>query len=160
MVLRIGRPVLAAAALAITVAGAANAEDASVARRLDAENLTYKVDQDGDYRSTFNYSSENRTQLVFVSGRTETVSGAAIREIFSPAADMKADGVSGTKAIALMEKSGDQKIGAWEIRSGTLYYVIKYPEPIAASHLHALMNLAATAADNMEIEISGSKDAL
>lgn len=160
MILRIGRPILATALLAVLVPGAAKAEDASVQRRLAAENLDYKIDQDGDYRSTFSYSSENRTQLVFVSGKTESVSGSEIREIFSPAADMKADGVSGTKAIALMEKSNGQKIGAWEIRSGTLYYVIKYPEPMSASQLHALMNVAATAADNMEIEISGSKDAL
>lgn len=160
MVLRIGQPILAAAALALLAPVAAHAEDASVERRLDAESLQYKIDQDGDYRSTFSYSSDKRTQLVFVSGRTETISGAVIREIFSPAADMKADGVSGTKAIALLEKSSDQKIGAWEIRAGTLYYVIKFPEPMSASQLHSLMNIAATAADNMEIEISGSKDAL
>ena len=53
MVLRIGQPILAAAALALLAPVAAHAEDASVERRLDAESLQYKIDQDGDYRSTF-----------------------------------------------------------------------------------------------------------
>lgn len=154
------RSVAAAAMLSFLAPVAAGASDATVERRLNEQNLAYNVDSDGDYRTTLNYTSDKRTQLVYVSGKTETVSGVQIREIFSPAAKMEADGVSGTKAIALMENSSGQKVGAWEIRGGTLYFVIKYPEPMSATHMRALMNAAGTAADNMEIEISGSKDAL
>lgn len=153
-------PAPAALAVAMALVWPAQAEDASVQRRLDAEDITYKVDGDGDYKATFNYPSDKRTQLVFVSGGTEDVNGTAIREIFSPAAKIEQDGVSGTKALALMEGSSRKKVGAWEIRSGVLYFVIKYPEPMSAAQLHQIMNLAGTAADNMEIEISGSKDAL
>lgn len=149
-----------AAFLAVLVPVGAGASDATVERRLNEQSLAYNIDSDGDYRTTFNYTSDKRTQLVYISGKTETVSGAQIREIFSPAARMEADGVSGTKAIALMENSSGQKVGAWEVRGGTLYFVIKYPEPMSATQLRALMNAAGTAADNMEIEISGSKDAL
>lgn len=149
-----------AALVAVLVPGAAGASDATVERRLNEQNLAYNIDSDGDYRTTFTYTADQRTQLVYVSGKTETVSGVQIREIFSPAARMEADGVSGSRAIALMEDSSGQKVGAWEIRGGTLYFVIKYPEPMSATQLRALMNAAGTAADNMEIEISGSKDAL
>ena len=149
-----------AALVAVLVPAGAGANDATVERRLNEQNLAYNIDSDGDYRTTFNYTADKRTQLVYISGKTETVSGVQIREIFSPAARMEADGVSGTKAIALMENSSGQKVGAWEIRGGTLYFVIKYPEPMSATQLRALMNAAGTAADNMEIEISGSKDAL
>lgn len=149
-----------AAIVAALVPVGAGASDATVERRLNEQNLAYNVDSDGDYRTTFNYTADKRTQLVYISGKTETVSGVQIREIFSPAARMEADGVSGTKAIALMEDSSGQKVGAWEIRGGTLYFVIKYPEPMSATQMRALMNAAGTAADNMEIEISGSKDAL
>ncbi|HMO67483.1 MAG TPA: hypothetical protein PKD92_04140 [Novosphingobium sp.] len=154
------KSVAVAALAAVLVPVGAGASDATVERRLNEQNLAYNIDSDGDYRTTFNYTADKRTQLVYVSGKTETVSGVQIREIFSPAARMEADGVSGTKAIALMEDSSGQKVGAWEIRGGTLYFVIKYPEPMSATQLRALMNAAATAADNMEIEISGSKDAL
>ena len=149
-----------AALFAVLAPAGAGASDATVERRLNEQNLAYTIDSDGDYRTTFNYTADKRTQLVYISGKTETVSGVQIREIFSPAARMEEDGVSGTKAIALMEDSSGQKVGAWEIRGGTLYFVIKYPEPMSASQLRALMNAAGTAADNMEIEISGSKDAL
>lgn len=154
------KSVVVAAIVAALVPVGAGASDATVERRLNEQNLAYNIDSDGDYRTTFNYTADKRTQLVYISGKTETVSGVQIREIFSPAARMEADGVSGTKAIALMENSSGQKVGAWEIRGGTLYFVIKYPEPMSATQLRALMNAAGTAADNMEIEISGSKDAL
>lgn len=136
------------------------AGDASLENRLRQENLRFTIDGDGDYKTTFTFTDDRRTQLVFVSGRTENVLGVHIREIFSPAAKMSQDGVNGTQALALMEKSARQQIGAWEIRSGVLYFVIKYPEPIPAAFLHRLMNTAGATADNMEIEISGSEDAL
>ena len=49
--------------------------DASVAARLDARGVRYVVDEDGDYKVTYNYASEGRTQLAFVSGGTESVGG-------------------------------------------------------------------------------------
>src|SRR5690606_35660656 len=60
--------------------------DPSVAARLDARGVRYVVDEDGDYRVTYNYADEGRTQLVFVSGRTESIAGFRIREVFAPAA--------------------------------------------------------------------------
>lgn len=58
---------LSAAALALPVL----ASDASVAARLDAQGIQYTIDRDGDYRVVYNYAQDNRTQLLFVSGRTE-----------------------------------------------------------------------------------------
>ncbi|MFM7378235.1 MAG: hypothetical protein ACKO1O_08935 [Erythrobacter sp.] len=58
------------AGLAAATAVPAAAKDASVERRLDSAGLKYEVDDDGDYKLTFNYSKEGRTQLVFVSGTT------------------------------------------------------------------------------------------
>lgn len=39
------------------------AEDASVKVRLEARGVKYVVDDDGDFRVTYNYSKEKRTQL-------------------------------------------------------------------------------------------------
>ena len=133
--------------------------DESVASRLDSEGLSYKVDDDGDYRVTYNYKKESRTQLVFVSGKTESVNGMTIREIFSPAGDLSKDDVNG-KAVSLLKESGRTKIGAWEVRGTILYFVIKVPEPMTAAQLEGFMDLAASRADDMEIEISGARDSL
>lgn len=152
--------VLALAGLALGAAVPATAEDASVASRLDRAGLTYEVDGDGDYKLTFNYKAEGRSQLVFVSGKTETVAGLTIREVFSPAAKVEEDGVNGRKALELLEQSSTNKLGSWEIRGGVLYFVIKLLDDVNATQLSSMLDIAAETADNEEINISGDKDAL
>ncbi|MFT3668329.1 MAG: hypothetical protein QM795_07055 [Pseudoxanthomonas sp.] len=149
--------VLACAAL---LAGTAHAADASVEARLSARGLKFEVDADGDYRVMYSYKQENRTQLVFVSGATEQVSGLSIREVFSPAGRVGADGIDGKKALALMAASRAQKLGSWEIEGDVLLFVIKVPDNVDAAALEAAMDIAAETADNKEIELSGSKDNL
>ncbi|WP_449301605.1 hypothetical protein [Pseudoxanthomonas mexicana] len=78
-------PVTALLCTAAAVAAPATAADASVEARLKARGIQYEIDADGDYKATYSYDKENRTQLVFVSGGTEQISGLSIREVFSPA---------------------------------------------------------------------------
>ena len=136
------------------------AADASVATRLDARGIKYEVDGDGDYKVTYSYKSEGRTQLVFVSGGTESVGGFKVREVFSPAARVEADRIDGAKAIELMGESRSNKIGSWELQGDVLYFVIKLPDSVDAAQLESAMDIAAQTADNMEIELSGDEDAL
>lgn len=131
--------------------------DASVQTRLDARGVKYEVDADGDYRVTYSYKSEGRTQLVFVSGKTESVGGFKVREVFAPAAK---DGISGAKAIELMGESRSNKIGSWELQGDVLYFVIKLPDSVDAAQLESAMDIAAQTADDMEIKLSGDEDAL
>lgn len=131
--------------------------DASVQTRLDARGVKYEVDADGDYKVTYSYKSEGRTQLVFVSGKTESVGGFKVREVFAPAAK---DGISGAKAIELMGESRSNKIGSWELQGDVLYFVIKLPDSVDAAQLESAMDIAAQTADDMEIKLSGDEDAL
>ncbi len=131
--------------------------DSSVQTRLDARGVKYEVDADGDYKVTYSYKSEGRTQLVFVSGKTESVGGFKVREVFAPAAK---DGISGAKAIELMGESRSNKIGSWELQGDVLYFVIKLPDSIDAAQLESAMDIAAQTADDMEIKLSGDEDAL
>lgn len=147
------------AGLAAAAAPAA-AEDASVEKRLDRAGLKYEVDNDGDYKLTFNYTKEGRTQLVFVSGSTQTVSGLTVREVFSPAGRVEKDGISGKKALELLENSGTLKMGSWEIRGDVLYFVIKVLDSATATELSSLLDIAAETADDKEIELSGERDDL
>lgn len=149
---------LMAVAMAFTATQAA--ADESVQRRLDARGIKYEVDADGDYKVTYNYESEGRTQLVFVSGGTEEISGFKIREVFAPAARIEADGVTEGQLAQLIEQSRGYKFGAWEVGGDALYFVIKLPEPVSAAQLEAAMDIAAETADNKEIEISGKDDNL
>jgi hypothetical protein len=139
---------------------AAFAQDASVKSRLDAQGIKYAIDDDGDFRVTYNYSKEGRTQLVFVGGTTESIAGFTIREVFAPAARVDKDGVDGDKALELLEKSRRSIFGSWEIGGGILYYVIKLPDSVNGKQLEAAMDIVAEVADDMEIELSGDRDDL
>lgn len=149
---------LMAVAMAFTASQAA--ADESVARRLDARGIKYEVDADGDYKVTYNYEKDGRTQLVFVSGRTEEIGEFRVREVFAPAARIESDGVDGARALKLMAHSRQLKLGAWEILGDVLYLVIKLPEDLSAEDLEKAMDIAAETADDMEIEISGDADNL
>jgi hypothetical protein len=141
-------------------APAAYAEDASVKSRLDARGVKYTVDDDGDFKVTYSYSKENRTQLVFVSGSTESVGGFKIREVFSPAARVEKDGVNGAKALELMAESRKNKLGGWELSGDVLYFVIKLPDSMDGAQLESAMDIAAETADDMEIKFSEDRDDL
>lgn len=148
--------VAAALALAPAVASA----DAAVQARLDARGISYTIDGDGDYKVTYNYSKEGRTQLVFVSGNTQSVAGFEVREIFSPAARLDGDGVDTRQLAGLVSANRNMKLGAWEVAGDVLYFVIKLPEPFNAQALESAMDIAAETADDMEIQISGDADRL
>ncbi|TYT23793.1 hypothetical protein FZO89_16355 [Luteimonas viscosa] len=136
------------------------AEDPAVASRLDARGIQYTVDEDGDYRVTYNYADEGRTQLAFVAGRTESIAGFQVREVFAPAAWVGKDGIDGARALALLEESRRQKYGSWEIGGDVLYFVIKLPDNVDATQLEAALDIVAEVADNKEIELSGDRDEL
>ena len=150
---------IAMAGLLLFSPGPASA-DTSVATRLDQRGLKYERDVDGDYKVTYNYASEGRSQLVFVSGGTESVEGFVIREVFSPAATLQQDGIDGAKALELLADSHTNKLGSWEVDGDVLYFVIKLPDGVDAAQLEAAMNIAAETADNMEIKLSGDADRL
>ena len=138
----------------------ARASDASVKSRLDARGMKYEIDGDGDYKVTYNYAKEGRTQLVFVSGGTEEVGGFRIREVFSPAGRVEKDDIDGAKALELLAESRKNKLGSWEIAGDVLYFVVKLPDSLTAEQLEAAMDIAAETADDMELEISGDRDDL
>jgi hypothetical protein len=138
----------------------AAAQDASVKSRLEARGIQHEVDEDGDFRVTYNFKEEGRTQLVFVSGQTQAVAGFTLREVFSPAGRLDKDGIDGKKALELLADSRTNKLGSWETDGSVLYFVIKLPDSIDAAALESAMDIAASTADDMEIVLSGKRDDL
>lgn len=139
---------------------AARAGDSSVEKRLDQAGMKYEIDKDGDYKVTIEFKRERRTQMVFVSGTTESVSGFTVRKIFSPAGTVATDGIDGAKALELLRDSRGKKLGSWEIEGANLYLVMKLPDTLSSAQLQALMMIAGSLADDMEIKLSGVDDAL
>lgn len=135
----------------------ARAADDSVASRLEARGIQAEVDEDGDYKVVLSYPDQQRTQIVFVGGGTESIGGFTVREVFAPAARL-ADGVDGDQALELLADSRSNKLGAWELAGDILYFVIKLPEPLDAERLEVAMNIAASVADDLERELTGKDE--
>ena len=149
---------LGLASLLVSTAGLA--ADRSVEARLKARGITYEVDTDGDYKITYSYDKEERSQMVFVSGTPESVGDLKVREIYAAAGKIDEDRIDGAMALKLLEESQTKKIGSWELAGNILLYVIKVADSIDAEGLEAVMKIAAELADNKEMELSGRKDAL
>lgn len=154
------RPPLLAACLAVLCAFPVSARDAadSVEARLKAADIRYEVDKDGDYKVVVSYEDENRTQLVFVSGRTEQVGDLRIREVFAPAAKVDAAGVDAARANALLQDNYKKILGHWALSDGYLVYVIQLPDSTDAAGLRKALEIAAQVADDMEIDLTKGKD--
>ncbi len=153
-------PMTVLAVLAAATAVPAAAQDASVARRLNDQGIDYDIDEDGDFKIMINYSDEGRSQLVFVSGGSQTVSGLSVREVFAPAGRVGRDGINGSAALKLLNSSAQMKIGGWEIRGDVLYFVAKVLDSASSQELVNLVSVVAETADNEEIELSGDRDDL
>ena len=158
--MRIALGLFALPLLLAAVAPPARAADASVESRLAARGIKWEIDEDGDYKVTYSYKKEGRTQLVFVAGHVEELPGMKVRTVFAPAARVSKDGVDGAMALKLLHESNRQKLGDWEIGGDILYFVIKLPDSADAATLEQAMDLVAETADNKELELTGAKDEL
>jgi hypothetical protein len=143
--------------LLLAFAPFAHATDDSVASRLEARGFQAEVDEDGDYKVVLSYPDQQRTQIVFVGGRTESIGGFTVREVFAPAARLS-DGIDGDRALELMSDSRNNKLGSGELGGDILYFVIKLPDELDAERLEVAMNIAASVADDMERELTGTDE--
>ena len=133
------------------------AEDSSIKRRLDGIGQKYEIDKDGDFKITLSFTEDKRTQIVFIQEASYDVAGVQVRNIFAPVAKVDEDGVAG-KAVELLKANNGYKIGAYEIEGNFLMLSLKIPEAATGEQLQKAIRLAASVADNKEIELSGKRD--
>jgi Putative bacterial sensory transduction regulator len=153
------------ARLALTTAGAlgliapvaTQAEDNSVKRRLDAVGQKYEVDKDGDFKMTFTFSEDKRSQVVIVEGAAYDIQGMQVRNIYAGLAKVGTDGIA-AKAADLLRANNGFKIGAFEIQGDTVLLSLKIPDSATPEQLQKAVRLAASVADDKEKELSGARD--
>jgi hypothetical protein len=154
----------AVAALAVTLATTLSAHasdaagDSSIADRLQARDIAYEVDADGDYKITIGWRQEERSQLVFVGGETRGSAALPVRQVFSPAARVAETGLEPELAIELLRDNNQTALGYWALVDAYLFFVVDVPESVDAAGLETAINLAAEIADDKELELTGGKD--
>jgi hypothetical protein len=145
-------------ALALLTAAPVAAQDPGLEKRLSDQGYAFEVDADGDYKMVVSWNSDKRSQVVFVSGKTEDLNGMTIREVFAPAASVTRHAIAGEKALELLRHAGGIKMGSWEIRGDIVLLVAKVPDTIGAVDLDKIITMVSELADNKEIELTGGSD--
>lgn len=119
-------------------------------------------DADGDWKTEIEWSSEKRSQVVFVRGTAADLAPLKAREIWSLCwrGDARPD-------VDVLERvfSTKYKIGAFQLEkteSGkySMYFRVDVPEDVKPAYLEKAISLVAEAADNMEKELTPDKDDL
>lgn len=138
----------------------ASEPDQRVEKALKKLGLKYTVDKDGDFKLIF-ATEGDRTQVVFITSRTEMLRKMEIREIWSPAAKF-----SSTPPPALsqdlLEKNGSFKIGSYAYKKADDVYFLVFIAQISANasaeELLSVVIGVAKMADATESEIMQTDD--
>ncbi|RNF83358.1 hypothetical protein [Montanilutibacter psychrotolerans] len=131
--------------------------DAGVKRILDSLDYDYEVDEDGDFKMTFELDDE-RTQLVYVISSVEEYGSNKIREIWSPAYRQEGGQFPANIANRLLEESHSGKMGSWVKQDDMAVLVIKIAADASADELDDAINYAMFTADKLEASLTGGKD--
>lgn len=150
---------IAAGAFALIAPGVTQAEDNSVKRRLDAVGQKYEIDKDGDFKMTFTFNEDKRSQIVFVAGAPyEVAGGMQVRNVFAPLAKIDEDKIAGARAVELLKDNNTFKIGAYEVEGNIVLLSLKVPDSATPQQLQKAVQMAASVADEKEKAISGTRD--
>ena len=109
----------------------ASGPDQRVEKALKKLGLKYAVHKNGDFKLIFTTRGD-RTQVVFINSRTETLRKMEIREIWSPVAKFSSTPPSALSQ-ALLEKNGSFKIGSYAYKKAGDVYVLVFHAQISAN---------------------------
>lgn len=134
--------------------------DPRIRTALDAEDWSYEVDDDGDYKLIVDFEDSDRSQLLWVRSRTYSVDGIEVREIWSPVYvndDRKT--VPPDIATWALRESWNLTVGSLASDdNGTVYFVAKIDADAPSSVLSSILRLAATTGDDLEAMKSDADD--
>jgi hypothetical protein len=145
-------------ALPAHAADPAPVADAALGKQLDALDIKYEVDEDADYKMTFELEG-GRTQMVFARSPVETTGSHRIREIWSPGLKYSTPELDAKVANRLLQNSGEVIMGGWVRQKSMAMFVVKIPAQATPEQLRDAIEAAAACADAIEQELT-SRDEL
>jgi hypothetical protein len=143
-------------ALSAPLAHAADA-DPVVKAQLESKGTPFTIDEDGDFQITVRIDDE-RTQLVWVRSAIEETGHMRVREIWSPGYESATPAFPAAVANDLLERSNLLKLGSWVKQDRTAMLVVKIDAAASAEELDEAIDLAAIAADAVELDLTGKDD--
>lgn len=153
--------ILGAAILAgsMTMAAQAAPEDADVGikKQLDRSKVRYEIDEDGDFKVTYE-TSDGRTQLAFVRSTTFDYGTLKVREVISAGYRSDSDLFPQDVANRMLEHNNEAKLGAWTKQGRMAVFTSKIPADASDKELVDAIEITVTLADELEKEFTGDKD--
>jgi len=134
-----------------------SAADPLIARHLDSLEYRYEVDEDGDYKLTFEVD-DKRSQLAYVLSATEKFGNLQVREIWSPAYRAPTAQFPADVANRLLQDSQSSKLGGWVKQGDMAVFVVKIAANAAAGELDDALDFVLRSADQMEAALTQGKD--
>lgn len=135
--------------------------DPRVQRLLDHLGIKYRVDDDGDFRVTYELD-HGRSQLGFIISDTYRLADIEIREIQSYA--LRSEGPFDARtANRLLRENAKMKLGAWETSESKegifrARFVAKVAANTDADTLSTMLRVVLRCADQIEAELVGTDD--
>jgi len=132
--------------------------DPRVQKMLETLDLKYSIDEDGDFKVSFQLE-DDRSQLAFINSDTETISDFEVREIWS-VAHIAEGFLDASTANYLLLANNNLKIGSWRLKEiGKSSFAVTFCIQVSAntdpeSLLDALL-LTLRTADEMELQFTG-----
>ncbi len=127
-----------------------------IGKLLQEAGLNYEIDEDGDYNLVMALGNEGkngveRTQLVIVCGQLQGEDPEFIH-IWSKATEV--DSLKEADFLRVMQDSGRQVMGGWEIAGNNLIFTVKTGIRLTADELSTIISFVAYEADEMEASFS------
>ena len=142
----------------LAVAPVAHAADPALEAKLKEAKLEYVID--GDYKIIYEWSQDQRSQVVFISGQPEGLEGVRLYSVFSPAKVLdEGEALDPALAARLLGENSTYKFGAWELAGRNLFFAGDIPSAASAADIATLVATLAGTADDLEIELSPGEDA-
>ncbi len=131
--------------------------DSRVERLLQDGALSYRIDEDGDFRLTYELA-DGRSQLAWVASRTSRLQAVEVRDVWS-VAYRSVGQVSPDVANQLLLDNAAQTLGAWQVqRSGDEYLIVysaQIPAESSAATLLETLDVVIRVADGLERQLTG-----
>ena len=147
---------LLAAATPVLADSGGSVPDSRVERPLQDAALSYRIDEDGDFRLTYDVG-DGRSQLVWVASRTSRLQTVEVRDVWS-VAYRSVGPVSADVANQLLFDNAAQALGAWQVqRSGEEYLVVfsaQVPAESSAATLLETLDAVIRVADGLERQLT------
>jgi hypothetical protein len=147
---------LSAGILPVMSAHAAEA-DKQVQKLLDKSKLQYEVDENGDYKVTYDLGT-GRTQLVYVRSVVLKYGQLSVREVLSLGYRSDVEAFPAAAANRLLEMSNRAKVGGFAKQGQYALFSTKIAAKADAKELAAALEATARMADEAERELMAGKD--